>query len=135
MALIPEKQALNNLYEMLIELNLYRTQEDTLVELNENPDPQIEKHLIYIKQLNTRLRANANKNRYQRAIEQLKLLKEKGIDELINLFPLKEHNRLMPLFRKLEHFSPQDETSVVEEQEILQFMEILKNRINDDTDC
>lgn len=131
MGTVNAKQVLSNLYGLMMEINLHRTDEEVLAELQINPDPQIEKHLLKIKQLNAKLRAEANKVRFQKAIEQLKLLKQKGLDEIRKLMQPQEQAQLMPLFRKFEELTSEDETAILEDQELLHFMEFLNKRVNE----
>ena len=125
------KQVLSNLYGLIMEINLHRSDEDVLRELQENPDSQIEKHLQRIKILNAKVKAQANVSRFQKAKEQLKLLKVKGIEELKKLIQPQQQTQFMPLFRKFEELTLEDEAAILEDQELLQLMEILNNSIND----
>jgi hypothetical protein len=80
------KQILDNLYGLMMEINYCREDEDIIGEYSEKPDPQINNHLIKIRQLSAKLKAEANKARYANAVEQIKKLKERGIDEFKKLF-------------------------------------------------
>ena len=131
MATLNDREVLSNLYGLMMEINLHQDDEDILSELNANPDTQINRHLIKIKQLNAKFRAAANKKMFQQAIEQIALLKEKGFEELKKLIQPQERAQLMPLFRKFEELTAEDEASILEDQELLHLMEILKDRIDD----
>lgn len=131
MGTVNVQQVLSNLYGLMMEINLHRTDEDVLAELHANPDPQIEKHLLKIKQLNTKLKAQANKVRFEKAIEQIKILKQKGLDEIKKLIQPHEQAQLIPLFRKFEELTQEDEAAILEDQELLHLMEILKDRIDE----
>src|ERR1700744_5130571 len=102
MATLNAKQVLSNLYGLMMEINYHRPDEEVQAELQEKPDAQIEKHLIKIRQLKTKLKAQENSDRFQRAIDQIRLLKEKGLDELKKLITPQEQAQLVPLFRKFE---------------------------------
>ncbi len=125
------RQVLSNLYGLMMEINYHRLDEEILSELATKPDAQIDRHLIKIKQLNAKLRAENNKRRFQQALEQIALLKQKGLDELKKLIGPQEETQLMPLFRKFEELTAEDEASILEDQELLQLMEILKDRMDD----
>ena len=134
MGIVSAKQVLSNLYGLMMELNLHRADEDVLKELQENPDPQIEKHLVKIKQLNAKLKAQANVSRFQKVKEQIKVLKELGLEEFKKLIQPQEEAQLIPLFRKFEEITEEDEASILEDQELLRLMEILNNRANDNSE-
>ena len=125
------KQVLSNLYGLMMEINLHRPHEDVLMELEASPDGQIESHLLKIKQLNAKLAAEANKRRFQNAIEHLRLLKQKGMDEVRKLLEPEAQVQLMPLFRKFEELTKTDEASILEDQELLHLMQILKDKIDE----
>lgn len=131
MATLSAKQVLSNLYGLMMEINLHRSDEDVLAELQAQPDAQVEKHLLRVKQLNAKLRAEATKVRYGQALEQLRLLKERGLAELQKLLQPHERAQLQPLFRKFEELTPEDEAAILEDQELLQLMDVLKRRIDE----
>ena len=133
MGTVSAKQVLSNLYGLMMELNLYRPDEDVLKELQINPDPQIEKHLVKIKQLNAKLKAQANVSRFQKVKEQVKALKELGLEEFKKLIQPHEETQLILLFGKFEEITEEDEASILEDQELLRLMEILNNRVNDNS--
>lgn len=127
------KQILSNLYGLLMEINLYRTDEDVLSELQDNPDDSIDEHLLKIKQINAKLRGNENRLRFEKAIEQIRLLKEKGLDELEKLIKPEDKLELIPLFRKFEELSKDDERAILDDKELLLFLKILNDRIDENS--
>ena len=131
MITLSDREVLSNLYGLMMEINLNQDDEDIFSELNSNPDAQIDRHFIKIKQLNAKLRAAANKKKFHQAIEQITLLKQKGLEELKKLIQPQEQAQLLPLFRKFEELTADDEASILEDQELLRLMEILKDRIDD----
>ncbi len=131
MATLNAKQVLSNLYGLMMEMNYHRNDEEVLAELEQNPDTQIENHLLKIRQLTAKLKAQQNKYRFEKAIEQIRILKEKGIEELKRLINPIEQEKLIPLFRKFEELTSEDEAAILEDQELLHLLEILKNKIDD----
>lgn len=123
------KQILNNLYGLMMEINYHRTDEDVLAEYNEKPDVQVNSHLVKIRQISAKLQAEANKARYANAIEQIAKLKERGIEEFKKLFNPSEQAELVPMFNKFTELSKKDEAAILEDQEMLHFMEILKDKV------
>lgn len=122
---------LSNLYGLMMEINFHRENEDVAIDLQENPDPQIEIHLARIKQITAKLRAETNQQRFAKAVEQLKQLKEKGFEEIQRLITPVERSQYAQLFRKFEEFTKEDEEAILEDQELLKLLEILKNKIDD----
>lgn len=126
------KQILSDLYGLMMEINFYREDEEVLKELEANPDPQIEGHLLRIKQIKAKVRAEANRTRFAWAKEQLALLKEKGIEEIQRLITPQERIQYAPLFSKFEEMTKEDELTILEDQELLKMLEILNKKINED---
>jgi len=132
MATLNAKQVLSNLYGLMMEINYYRPDEEVQTELQENPDAQIEKHLVKIRQVKAKLKAQENSDRFQKAIDQIRILKERGLDELRKLISPQEQAQLVPLFRKFEELTDKDEAAIMEDQELLHLIELLKNKIDED---
>ncbi|WP_341835013.1 hypothetical protein WJU16_19090 [Chitinophaga pollutisoli] len=128
------KQLLLNLYGLMMEINLHQEDADVLEDLRASPDDQIDRHLLKIKQLSARLRAKAYRLRFEKAIKQIRILKERGIDEIKKLLSPEEQLQLRPLFNKFTELTVEDEAAILEDQEILQLIEILKDRLDDTLD-
>lgn len=134
MGVVNTKQVLSNLYGLMMEINFHRTEEDVLADLRANPDEQINNHLLKIKRLTAKLKAQTNSMRFAKAIEQIRLLKQKGLDEIKKLIRPEEQVQLIPLFRKFEDLSKEDEASILEDQQLLHLIEILKDRLDEDSE-
>lgn len=126
------KQILSDLYGLMMEINFHREDGEILRELQANPDPLIEKHLLRIRQINAKVRAAKNRNSFAKAKELLALLREKGIEEIQKLISPEERNQLAPLFSKFEKMTKEDEENIMEDQELLKMLEILNKKINED---
>ena len=133
MATISSKKAMSNFYGVLMEINFHKSDEEFLAEIQEKPDPKIDEHLLKIKQLSARLKAEATKARFKKAIEQIRVLKQKSMGELKRLIQPEEQAQLMPLFRKFEELSKEDETEICQDQELLLFIETLKDKLDDNS--
>lgn len=127
------KQILSDLYGLMMEINFHREDEEVLKELEENPDKQIENHLVRIKQLSAQMKAKANRARFARAKEQLAMLKQRGVEELQKLISPQERLQYAPLFRKFEELTKEDEESIMEDQEFLKMLELLNKKKEDDS--
>ncbi len=131
MSTLNARQTLSNLYGLMMEINFHRADEDILAELQGNPDAKIDEHLLKIKRLRSKLKAQESKVRFQHALEQLTLLKQKGIDELQKLLGPQAQQQLVPLFRKFEGITKEDELAILEDQELLHMLEILKDKLDE----
>lgn len=131
MSTVNARQALSNLYGLMMEMNFHREDEDILAELSSSPDASIEAHLLKIKRLRAKLKAEESKVRFELALEQLAILKQKGLSELQKLLGPQEQQQLVPLFRKFEGLSKEDEQAILEDQELLRMLEVLKDKLDE----
>lgn len=125
------RQILNNLYGLMLEINYHRDDDEILAELQTKPDALVDKHLAQIKQLNVKLKAEVNRQRYQNAVQQLEMLKEKGIEQFKAMFSNSDQAKLVPMFNRFTELSQADEEAILEDQQMLQFLEILKNKADE----
>jgi hypothetical protein len=125
------KQILSDLYGLMMEINYHREDEEVLKELLENPDQQIEMHFNRIKQINAKIRAEANRIRFVKAKEQLAYLREKGIEAIQNIITPQERLQFAPLFSKFEEMTSEDEKDILEDQELLKMLEMLNEKMNE----
>lgn len=125
------KQILNNLYGLMLEINYHRDDNDILSELQTKPDALVNKHLAQIKQLTAKLKAEANRQRYLNALQQLQIIKGKGIEQFKEMFSNSEQAKLVPMFNRFTELSQADEEAILEDQQMLQFLEILKNKADE----
>lgn len=127
------KQILSDLYGLMMEINFHRDGEEIINELKEHPDQQVENHLLRIKQISAKLKAEANRQRFLKAKEHLLLLKEKSIDEIKRLISPQERIEFVTLFQKFEDLTKEDEEAILEDQEFLKFLEIFNNHHENDS--
>lgn len=125
---------LNHFYGLLIEMNFHRPEEDVFPDKNYRDDPFIKKHLQQIKLKSAKYKALLNKNRYTTLLAEIKRLKDIGFDEIKKFLNPQEAIQLQPLFRKFEELSKQDEASIAEDQELLQLIAALKDKLDKSTD-
>lgn len=132
MSTVNSSKFLNNLYGLMMEVNLHREDEDILRELRESPDSQINEHLLRLKQLKAKLKAEANRVKFKTALNQLRILKEKGLSELKSLIKPSERAEFVPLFNKFEELTDQDQIDILDDQDLLKLLKVLKDRIEGD---
>lgn len=126
------KQILSDLYGLMMEINFHRAEEDVLKELQDDPDHEIDKYLIKVKQLKTKLDAKRNENRFQKAMKFIKSLHMTGLDEIEKSLAFEDRQKLLPLFRKFENLSEEDENEILEDNELLYYLEALKDKLDED---
>lgn len=121
---------LNHLYSLLMETNFHQDDEDVFTDISLAEDAFIQKHLKEIKLKTAKYKALRFKNSYNSILAEIKRLKEVGFDEVRKLLNPKESIQLQPLFNKFEELSKKDEESITEDQELLQLISLLKNKLN-----
>lgn len=125
------RQTLSNLYSLLMELNFHADDPGIWEDLNEGEKQRVNGHLKKLKLLRAKYRAEANKQYFHKAFEQIQILKEKGIEELKKLILPEQQHQLIPLFRKFEDISESDRSSILEDTELLSMIELLKEQADE----
>ncbi len=121
---------LNHLYSLLMEINFHQDSEDMFTDVSYADDAFIQKHLKEVKLRTAKYKASRFKNSYTSILAEIKRLKEVGFDEVRKLLNPQESTQLQPLFNKFEELSKKDEESIAEDQELLQLITVLKNKLN-----
>jgi hypothetical protein len=124
-----DRDALNNLSGLLMEVNYHGEVNDDLLSELEN-DPIITAQLMDIKKIRTKYRAKSFKSTLELIMEEFQRLKEIGSKKLENLLTPQERVEIAPLFRKFEELSSEDHEQILEDQELLKFMEIMKDKLD-----
>lgn len=124
-------EILNNYYGLMIEINYHKPAEDYLNEL-ENTSEFVNKHLNQIRLKQAKAKALFMKKRYIALQNEFKKLKEYGVEELKKLLGVKERQDLVPLFRKFEELSKSEEADISDDNDFLDFISILKNKMDDE---
>lgn len=125
------KQILSNLYSLLMEINFQMEGAELMADLSDKERDRVSKHYRQIKLLTAKYKAEANKQYFNRAVEQIHALKERGIEELKKLLKPNEQHELVPLFRKFEELTDNDKSSILEDTELLALIELLKQRVDE----
>ena len=123
-------EILKHFYGLLLEMNFSRPEEEIFPNQEYKQDAFIMHHLQQVKIISARYKAQMNKNKYLLVLEEFKKLKAQGFDALKQLLNPDEALQLQPLFRKFEELSKKDEASIAEDQELLQLMTILKEKLD-----
>lgn len=124
------RDILNHLYGLLLELNFHRPDEDVFSDRTYSEDPFIAKHLKQIKLRTSKYKALLLQKTYSAVLAEFHRLKEIGFEEIKKLLKPQEAQQLQPLFSKFEQLSEKDEESIAEDQEFLQLISALKDKLN-----
>ena len=125
-------EILNNYYGLMIEINYHKPAEDYLDQL-ENASEFVNKHLNTIKLKQAKAKAIFIRKRYINLQNEFKRLKQYGVEELKKLLGAKERQDLVPLFRKFEELSKNEELEIIDDNDFLDFIAILKEKMDDET--
>ena len=125
---------LNELFEESI---IRLPDEEILEDVRQNPNADFQKHLVYIKRLNTKAKAEHQKGVSSRAKEILEnLINEIGKNELINkLLAQPKYKTLAPqLFSKFEGITPEDKESMLTDRKFMELVRELKKDMENEGD-
>lgn len=124
------RDILNHLYGLLLELNFHQPDEDVFSDKTFREDPFIAKHLRQIRLRTAKYKALLHQNTYSAVLAEFHRLKEIGFEEIKKFLKPQEVLHLQPLFSKFEQLSEKDEESIAEDQEFLQLINVLKDKLN-----
>lgn len=124
----------NRIYGLIIEANIYKTDDDLLAEVDVTNDQYFAKNIDHIRQLNTKASAELNRNRFaeaQMVLEELLHKAGKGIDEFLRgLVSEKENEKLIALFKNFESLSDTDKKAMILDNKILEIINKAKNNLD-----
>lgn len=121
-------EILHHFYSLLLEMN-FKLDENEPPTAEELDDPFLQKHLRQFKLKIAKSRASLKKSRYWSILEEIERLRNIGTEELSKLLTPLESRRLQPLFSKFESFTEKDRQSIEEDQELLQLLSALKDKL------
>jgi len=125
------KYIINRLYDLMIEANLNRPDEEVLIEINEKKDTDIDEYISRIQLYRTKSKAVLNKHRFKQAKNELIELIDKYHGKLSELFNPQEYELLQRFHRKYENSTEKDEQSMMENKKLLELLRKLKDDVND----
>lgn len=122
---------INRLNELFEEAILYRPDNEVLEEIKQSPDSSFEKHLKYIRKLNTQAKAKLKKGFFSSVKNELdRLIKEAGENEFLNsLLAKPEYQNILALHSKYEEMTKNDEESMLIEKKMLELVKELKKEL------
>lgn len=122
-------EILHHFYSLLLEMNFHESEEDPPT-AEEIADPFIQKHLRQVKLKIAKNRAELKRTLYQSILQEIDRLRKIGADELKKLLTPQEALQLQPLFSKFESMTSKDKESIAEDQELLQLITALKDKLD-----
>lgn len=125
-------QILHHFYSLLLEMNFHESEDDSPTP-EDLADPFVQKHLRLIKLKTAKNKAELKRSTYQSLLQEIERLRKFGMDELKKLLTPSEASQLQPLFSKFESLSKKDQESITEDEELLQLMSALKNKLDKST--
>jgi len=125
------KLIVDRLYEIILEANLNKPPEEVLIELDKNPDPEIEKYLGKIRFYRTKTKSIVNKTRFSAAKAELVSLINSYGDSLKELFSGEEYELLLRFHRNYKESTEKDEQSMLEDKKLLELLKKMKNDLDD----
>lgn len=125
------KQIINNLYDLLLEANINRSNEDVLEEVNSVSDSFVEYQVSRFKRTMAKYQAISQKNKFAEIQLQFNQLLEIGIDKLAALFQPEEKLQYQRCFNKFKELTKADEQSILQDSELLLFIKKMKEKIED----
>jgi len=122
---------LNHFYGLLLEMNFRESDDEILGEGDKYKDDLfIEKHLRHVRLQSAKLRALQQKSVYQLLLIEFKRIKDLGTTKIRELLSAEEVQQLQPLFNRFEQLSEKDSVSIGEDQQLLQLLSVLKDKLN-----
>lgn len=122
-------EILNHFYSLLLEMNFHE-QEDEAATTDDLADPFIRKHLQRIRLKMAKNRVLLKKNTYQSILEEIDRLRKIGVEELRKFLGPQQVSQFQPLFSKFETLSKKDEEAIAEDEELLQLISALKDKLD-----
>ena len=130
-------QIIKRLNELFEESIIMLPDDEVLADIKENPNPAFQKHLTYIKKLNTKAKAELQKGVSSKAKEILNNLIEKlGKEELIEkLLAQPKYKELSTqLFSKFEKITEEDKESMLTDRKFMELVKQLKKDMDNEED-
>lgn len=122
-------EIIKRLNELIEEAIIKLPDEEVLEDVRQNPNPDFQKHLTYIRKLNTKAKANLQKQVSAKAKEILdNLINEIGKNEwLKELLSQPKYQKLAPqLFSKFEGITEEDKESMLTDRKFMELVRELK---------
>ena len=125
------KFIVDKLYEIILEANLNKPDEEVLEEIQKYNDPDVDKYLNKIRFYRTKTKALVNRNRFYKAGEELLNLINSYGDRLKELFSGEDYDLLLRFHRNYKGSTDKDKQSMLEDKKLLELLRKVKNNLDD----
>lgn len=122
---------INRLYELMLEANLNKPNEEVLVEIEKEKDPDVDKYLSKIQFYRTKSKSVINKNRFSTAKDELVNLINEYQGRLSEMFSGDEYELLLRFHRNYKESTKKDEQSMMENKKLLDLLKKFKNDLDE----
>lgn len=123
----------NRIYGLIIEANMHRPDEEVMPEVNTS-DLYYVNGLTLVRQLNTKAKAQLNKNRFTQAQELLNELLQKAGSNLESFFrglsSEPENEKVLAFFRNYQSLSETDKKAMLMDNKVLELMSKAKKNLD-----
>lgn len=130
---LSSKQILNHMYGVMLEINYLQMDADVMENLTEHHDSFVEEKLLLFKRMSAQYKAKWNRQKFQRALDFLQELKNKGAEEINKILNPQAQVAYAPLFRKFEELTDDDKKSILEDKDLLNLIDYLNEQENNDS--
>lgn len=124
----------NRIYGLIIEANMHQPDEEVLPEINPTTDVYYTNGLALVRQLNTKAKAQLNKNRFTQAQELLNELLQKAGSNLESFFrgmsSEPENEKILAFFRNYQSLSETDKKAMLMDNKVLELMSKAKKNLD-----
>jgi len=125
------KEIIYKLYEIIMEANLHKPEEEVLEEIHQNPDSDINKYLIKIRLYRTKAKAITNQHKFSKVTEELSELINSAGDRLKELLSVEDYSSLLRFHRNYKEFTEKDKLTMIEDKKLLELLRRLKSDMDD----
>lgn len=128
----------NSLYGLMLEANLSRSDEEVLHGIDVKADPYLNQALTFIRQLNTKAKAQVNRSRFsnaQQMVEELISKAGNNLDAFFNgLVSEPENKEILAFFRNFQSLSDADKQAMLRDTKILEIISKAKKGLDSSAD-
>lgn len=124
----------NGLYGLMLEANLNRSDDEIMHGIDIKADPYLDQSLSFIRQLNTKAKAQLNKSRFNYAQQMLAELLNKTGDNLEDflkgILSEPENKEMLAFFSNFQSLSETDKKAMLLDNKILEIISKAKNELD-----
>lgn len=123
----------NHIYGLIIEANMHRPDEEVLPEINSTTDVYYSNGMALVRQLNTKAKAQLNKNRFTQAQELLNELFQNAGSNIESFFKgmssEPENEKILAFFRNYQSLSEAEKKAMLMDNKVLELISKAKKNL------